>query len=400
MGVTQRRRILWVVGQLDVGGTERHIGAIAPALRTRGWEIEVFAFRSGPLREVLIAGGVPVHLGWDVSGSASWLAKASGLATISRRLATLVAAGDYAIVQFFLPEAFLVGSLTLGGRYKGVRILARRSLRRYRRRRPLLSVAERVLRTRADLALGNSVAVGKELLEEGFEDRKVGVVHNGVPLDGLGAARAEARRRLGIGDEETVLVVVANLLPYKGHVDLLRAFAGLRLGPGRKVRLLLAGEDRGSGQVIRRLAEQLGVAGSVTLLGKVAKIGDVLGCADIGVLASHEEGFSNAVLEYMGAGLPVVATQVGGNPEAVVHGVSGLLVPARAPGALRDALQRLVDEPELRARMGRAGRQRVAKAFSIEQCAAKYENLYAALDDRHASIPDALRVGAVAKQME
>jgi glycosyltransferase involved in cell wall biosynthesis len=94
------------------------------------------------------------------------------------------------------------------------------------------------------------------------------------------------------------------------------------------------------------------------------------------LLCSHQEGFSNAVLESMAAGLPAIVTDVGGNAEAVVDGETGLVVPPHAPARLAEAIVRLANDPALCAELGAAARQRVAKHFSFKQCVSHYDGLY------------------------
>ena len=123
----------------------------------------------------------------------------------------------------------------------------------------------------------------------------------------------------------------------------------------------------------------LGIEDNIKLLGARSDIVSLLAAADLGVLSSHEEGFANSILEGMAAGLPMIVTDVGGNAEAVVNGVTGLVVPPRNANALGAAILKLALDAELRRTMGRAGRERVAKYFGIDRCVANYAHLYAGL---------------------
>jgi glycosyltransferase involved in cell wall biosynthesis len=114
----------------------------------------------------------------------------------------------------------------------------------------------------------------------------------------------------------------------------------------------------------------------VVFAGHRTDVPEILQALDIFVLPSNWEGLPNAVLEAMAAGLPVVATRVGGVPEVVVEGQTGILVPPRDPNALADALLTLLRDPNLRRRMGQAGRQRVQEYFSVDQMVSKTETLY------------------------
>jgi glycosyltransferase involved in cell wall biosynthesis len=141
------------------------------------------------------------------------------------------------------------------------------------------------------------------------------------------------------------------------------------------VRFTVAGEGPLRGQLERRIT-QLGIGGRVHLLGRVADVPGYLSRLDVAVLCSLSEGMSNAVLEYMAAGKAVVATAVGANPELIEDGVTGLLVPPNDANALAGAVQRLVDEPGLRARLGAAARDHVRQHFSRERAVTRYQELY------------------------
>jgi glycosyltransferase involved in cell wall biosynthesis len=145
--------------------------------------------------------------------------------------------------------------------------------------------------------------------------------------------------------------------------------------------LLLVGRDDGIESSLKKKTRDLGIAEHVRFLGQRYDVADLLRIADIALLCSHEEGFSNALLEMMAAGLPCIVTDVGGNPEAVIDEVTGLLVPAKDPGAIARAILRLAHDPDLRRRMGLAGRTRVQQNFSLEACLDSYEALYSSIMD-------------------
>jgi glycosyltransferase involved in cell wall biosynthesis len=114
-------------------------------------------------------------------------------------------------------------------------------------------------------------------------------------------------------------------------------------------------------------------------LGQQDNVDEFLTAADIALLTSHEEGFSNAILEAMAAGLPMIVTAVGGNAEAVIDGETGLIVPPSAPKALAAAIVGLALNPELRRLMGGAGRERVTSTFEINHCIVAYRKIYSLL---------------------
>jgi glycosyltransferase involved in cell wall biosynthesis len=226
------------------------------------------------------------------------------------------------------------------------------------------------------------VAVSRDLaafLETrmGLSPGAIEVVHNGIrlppmiPAEKLAGRRAAARRELAIPPDGPLLVAVGNLYPVKDHATLLRAAASPPLA-----RVAIAG--RGSEEAsLKRLAGELGIADRVHLLGLRDDIDRVLLAADVFVQPSRSEGLPLSILEAMGAGLPVVATAVGGIPEAVVAGKTGALVPAGDPAALAEALRCLLERPDRGHALGCAGRTRAAEEFSIAAMVDRYQVLYA-----------------------
>jgi glycosyltransferase involved in cell wall biosynthesis len=184
---------------------------------------------------------------------------------------------------------------------------------------------------------------------------------------------------LGVSDRSLVFVKVANLIAYKGHLDLLSALADTAAALPNDWTLLLVGRDDGMGPEIASAARHLGLDKNIRVMGARTDIAEILRAADIGLLVSHEEGFPNVVVEYMAAGLPVIATGVGGTPEAISGGETGIVVPKESRDDLAAALLRLSGDERLRQNMGEAGRRRAAKLFDLESCAEAYDRLYRAL---------------------
>ena len=223
--------------------------------------------------------------------------------------------------------------------------------------------------------IGNSRAVVAQLIDEGGAKERVNLIYNGVEVQEARAARQE-RRELGIDNGAFVGLAVANLIHYKGHVDLIKGLGLIAPKLPANWLVLLAGRDEGQGAKLKKLAESAGVADHVQFLGQRSDVDRLLSAADFGLLTSHEEGFSNVILESMGAGLPMIVTDVGGNPEAVVNGETGLVIPAHSPNAIGDAVLRLANDPALRKRFAVAGKDRVRREFSLEKCVVAHAELY------------------------
>ena len=172
------------------------------------------------------------------------------------------------------------------------------------------------------------------------------------------------RRELGIPPDAFVIAVSANFIAYKGHSDLFDALGTLKGRLRGEWRLVLIGQDLGAAAALRRKAGELGIAGNIVWIEGRADAQSPLAAADIGVLPSHQEGFSNSLIEMMASGLPVIAAKIGGNIDAVVDRESGLLYAVKDVAALAVAIIALHDDPAGRQSMGAAARARRRKFFA------------------------------------
>jgi len=222
------------------------------------------------------------------------------------------------------------------------------------------------------------VAVSDEGRRRMVEDERIDpgdivVVPNGIagfePGDG-----SRVRAELGIAAEAPVIASVGHLRSEKAFEVLVEAVAISREDNPRLV-ALVAGEGPRLA-ALQELVARLGVEGAVRFLGARDDIPDLLAAADVAVCCSDFEGGPLSVMEYMEAGLPVVATRVGGLPELLDDGESGLLVPPRDPGALSAAIARLLDEPGLRAEMGAEARRQRRERWGLDTWVARIEALY------------------------
>ncbi|MBN9495482.1 MAG: glycosyltransferase [Alphaproteobacteria bacterium] len=362
-----------VIGALDVGGAETHLAQVLPRLVADGFEIAVHTLTGrGALASPLEAAGVRVVA---PPGSEAG-AKAGGF--VGRGLRALRAGLSLArfmrewrpdVVHFFLPESYLVGAPIALLTSNAKRVMSRRSLNDYQTKHPLLAKLERVLHKRMDALLGNSAAVTAQLIDEGAARDRVHLIRNGIDL-----ARFATPKPVPRPTDNVVIACVANLIPYKGHADLIDALAQVPREPAWE--LWCAGRDDGIGAKLTAQAHAAGIGDRVKLLGARNDVPDLLAAADLAVLASHEEGFPNAVLEAMASRRAVIGTQAGGIPEAIADGKTGLIVKPRGPAALAEALARLIADAPLRAAMGDAGRARIEAEFSLDACAAAYAAFY------------------------
>jgi glycosyltransferase involved in cell wall biosynthesis len=377
-----RASVFFVIGSLNSGGAERHLLQILPRISARGYAVTVLTLGAkGSLAPHLEAEGIAV-----IEPGLSWLWRRlpNGMRrfvllplSMFSLLKTFISSKPD-IVHFFLPQAYLMGGLASLFAGSMRRVMSRRSLNTYQQKHKLLTRLERKLHNCMDFVLGNSLAVTNQLLLEGVEKSRVRLIYNGVEnrheIDQV--QRAKTRRLLGISPGCMVLICVANLFPYKGHQDLIQALTGVHTQLGGDWKLLLVGRDAGIWTGLRELLVESGLSNHVAWLGSRDDVSVLYAASDIGILCSHEEGFSNSVLEGMASGIPMVVTNVGGNAEAVIDQESGIVVPSHAPGDLGQAILSLALDESLRLRMGRAARERVATLFTVPVCVDAYVSLY------------------------
>jgi glycosyltransferase involved in cell wall biosynthesis len=221
----------------------------------------------------------------------------------------------------------------------------------------------------AHTVVANSHAAARRLALEGVPARKIAVVPNGVDLQPLWPKSAPVGGR--------TIIVVANLRPEKGHDVLIDAAAHvLHRFPDARFEVVGDGPERGR---LTALAAARALSRSFSFLGHRDDVAARLGSSDIFVLPSRSEAFPNAVLEAMAAGLPIVASAVGGIPELIDDGRSGLLVPAGDPAALAERLCRLLADAPLAVRLGEAARAKAEAHDSFDRMVASFESLYLAL---------------------
>ncbi|MBK7874483.1 MAG: glycosyltransferase family 4 protein [Planctomycetes bacterium] len=225
-------------------------------------------------------------------------------------------------------------------------------------------------------AVAISTPVKQCLLDGGVDPAKVDLVFSAVDPDALRPSypRELVRANLATGADELVLLVLATLVERKGIDVLLGALAALR-ARGLDPVLWIAG-DGPAREKLEELARALELGERVRFLGRRADAPDLLGACDVFVLPARKEGLGVSALEAMAAGRAVVASRVGGLAEAVLDEESGLLVPPDDVRALADALERVLRDAELRARLAAGGPRRVAQGFLGSQMVEAYEKRY------------------------
>ena len=228
--------------------------------------------------------------------------------------------------------------------------------------------------------VANADAVKRTLIAEGVSERKVVTIYNGLDLRRLAVSedfdREQTLRELNLPvTGRRFIAIVANLHhKVKDHATFLTAAQFVHsLVPASAFILVGEGELVGS---MKELAAHLGISEHVFFIGRRENVNEVLAISEVGVLSSIAEGFLNAVLEYMGAARPVVATDVGGMREVVRDGETGFLVPPKDPKAMAQRIVDLLNEPMRATKMGVLGKHVVQQDFSCDAQLRKTETLY------------------------
>lgn len=237
-------------------------------------------------------------------------------------------------------------------------------------------IDRRVIGRLADAVIAVSAADRRRMIEVvGIPADRVVFIPNGIQPLSVGDGPA-LRREAGVPPRAPALVAVANLRPQKALDVLLRAVSLVRRRFPDAYLLLAGGGDRAP---LEALAAELGISAAVVFLGMRFDVENVLAAGDIAVSSSDFEGSPLAAMEYLAAGLPVVATEVGGMPDLVRHGENGLLVPRRDPEALAGAISELLGDPARAREMGERGRELQRKEFSLDAMVQRVQDLYVEL---------------------
>ena len=369
-----------VIGSLDAGGTETHLTRVLPDLISSHFEISVFCIsRPGFYTESLKKAGINIiHIPWlGTLAKQFFIFKPLLLLSIPLFFIAHIFIQKFDIIHFFLPTSYiLLGPLSLIHK-RSKKIMSRRSLNLYQKEYPsVVRSIECWLHTRMDLVTGNSHAIIKQLIhDESIPEYKLSLIYNGINIPDIPqGARKRIRDSLNIPYNCVVMTIVANLIPYKGHKDLLKACSMLQ---SDNWRLLIVGQDSAHIQKeLEYLTNRYQINHQVMFVGQRHDVAEVLAASDIGLLTSHQEGFSNSILEGMAASLPMIVTDVGGNSEAITDGITGFVVPAKNPKAICDAIKRLLNDPEERENMGHQAQLRACNHFSHDACVRQYASLY------------------------
>jgi glycosyltransferase involved in cell wall biosynthesis len=368
-----RRKVCFVLPSLNGGGAERAAVQILNALDPAAWDRSMYLFcREGAYLDA-VDGAIALSAGDERSRFRRWAAL--------RRY--FVATKPDLIVSFlsYLSVLSAASAARIGARVvfnQQTPISAFLTDRDYHWRRPwhrrVFSWASRYGYRKADAVVATSTGVADDLAGTfGVAARRIHVVHNPIDLDAIAIALNEpidaAHQAIW---EPPVIVAAGRLADAKNYPLLIEAVALLRARVPARLVILGTGDLEAS---LRALVAQKRMERVVTFAGFQSRPWRYIARADVFALSSRYEGFGNVLVEAMACGVPVVATSSPGTREIVTDGVDGLLVDRHEPAALADALARVLEEPELRARMAVEAR-RSARRFALPIVAGRYDGVF------------------------
>ena len=369
------RRVFFLLDSLQIGGTETQAVELALHLDPARYRVTLGCLQlSGPLLSRLQNSAVSVIEFHPTGGVDS----PSGIYQIFR-LARFLRQGRFDVLHTHDLWSNLLG--IPAGRLARVPVLisSRRDLSHLPWYTPVRRRFLRHLQKLSSAVLVNSRQIQTQLIDEDhFSPELIRVIYNGIDLNRFGNTSGGRERLFPSLENCRLIVTTGNMSSaVKGHSTLIEAARAV-CDKFPAARFILIGDGCRRPEFESKVAE-LGLEEKVLFLGSRQDIPELLACCDMAVLPSRAEGFSNALLEYLAAGLPTIATQVGGNTEIIQHRVNGLLVSPDNPTALADAIAWLLEDASFAAQLSSSGKEHVRRHFGLAQLAANVDALYTAL---------------------
>jgi glycosyltransferase involved in cell wall biosynthesis len=365
-------KILFIITSSGIGGAEKILYYTATGLNYNKYDVSVCSLKkNGEIAGDLEKQGIEVcclHMG----GRERFLGWLSSIITLIRLFPYLIRIRP-TIIHSFLFRANILARIA--GYLTGVPIVIS-SVRVMGGEKKYFHYVEMITSFMVDHYVAVSESVKRYIIDKSkISAEKISVIYNGVNIKSQDDLHEQnPKMPFKIEDEDRILMTVGRLHEQKGHCYLIQAVSKVRK-EFPKVKLLVTGEGEEENN-LKKLVKSLDLTNKVIFAGLSSDIEGILPIAELFILPSLWEGLPNVLLEAMAAGKPVVATKVGGIPEIVVHGETGILIPPRDTDALAIAIIDLLQNKLKAKNMGEAGRIRAGKRFSIYKMIEKTENLY------------------------
>jgi len=363
--------ILFLISSLERGGAENQLIELSNRMNSDEFKPHIITFQGMTKRPIALQNGVWKEVQFLGFKSISTLTLLNSLSDYCRKEKIDL------IQSYFFTENLLAALISI---ITGIRhVISVRNL--FPNKSLLLNLIQGFLLRRSFKILANAEMVKKRVLQlSRVNENKIQLIYNGIDTTLFDSSRFEtgerikAKERLGISADMFVVLMTANFRPEKNHCCLLKAIKMVKEVKPNVMAILV-----GDGPLkldVERLSQDLMVEDNVYFAGLMSDILPFLIAADVGVLVSTHEGLSNALLEYMAAGIPIIASNVGGNREVVHHGETGFLFESDEYKALAEKILFLMDNKAETFQMGGTGREKVLKQFSMESMINNYEKFY------------------------
>lgn len=369
------KRVLYIVDGLGFGGTQRYVIDLAKFSSKFDVDPFVCSFVKGDqVKNELLNENIPILAVPVTKVYTSEALRALG------KIVRFIKFHKIEVVHTFQTNPNILG--TLAGRLAGVPVISsRRDTGELGMRGSWRVVLfERLIINRlvSKIVANSKAAAEAAQKNEGIPSGKIQVIYNGIDharySDLLKAFRGKIRANMNLSEDLFVFGNIAVHRTVKSLDTLIRAFKIVH-AQDSSTRLLMVG-DGPERKNLESLARSLRISNAVLFTGVNLDVSTILPAMDAFILSSKTESFSNAILEAMAVGLPVIATDVGGNPESVLHGDTGLLVPKEDPEAMAKAMMNILNNPTECVSMGMRGKKRIQTYFSWENSFKQLRNLY------------------------
>lgn len=359
--------VLEVIATLGIGGTEKQLVQLVKNLDRKKYNITVCCLtRGGPLLQEIEQIGIEVvvlnkRYKFDFF--------------VIFRLASLMRKKKTDLIHTYMFTSNTFGRLAAILAWVPIVISSERNVDSWKKW--YHRVIDRVLSRFTDKIIANAHAVRKFYIEKvGINPKKILTVYNGIDLREFEqiATTQEIKRHLNIDSSRYIVGSIGRLVKAKGYEYYIQAACQvLEKIPQTTFLIIGKGEE---GENLKRLAERMSISDKVVFIGEEKRVRNVLEIIDVFVSSSLREGHSNVILEAMAMGKPVVATRVGGNPETIVGGQTGILVPPKDFRALARGIIKVLQNEEISKKLGEAAKERIREQFTIEKTIARIEGLY------------------------
>tara|TARA_Y100001970_G_scaffold285407_1_gene405014 strand:- start:675 stop:1829 length:1155 start_codon:yes stop_codon:yes gene_type:complete len=366
--------IIIVIDSLDGGGAESQAIKLANGLNKENVNVTLFPLRSG--------GALTKHakdldikiVEGDFQSSRDIKSLVKGFILLCKTIRS----NNPAIVHTFLPLSNFIGSLAgliSKARYT---ITSRRGLIKLNYLKKRWRLFDKISNFLSDKIIVNTEAIIDEMINVDDVDLdKVICIRNGINLNKFNIKnyrRNDMRSKLALSSCDFAWAKVANFSSIKGHKDLINAFKDIHIKYNSK--LFLIGKDNGTLKELKDLVNTKGLENKIKFLGFREDIPEILLAMDGYICASHTEGFSNAILEAMASGLPIIATNVGGNSEIIKHKKNGLLIKSKDQNAIASTMIKIMKDSTLSQKISEDAKKTVNEKYNTEKMVKSYIDVY------------------------